>query len=389
MRPANLFPALLTLMATDLLTAPCATADTGRGEINQACALSGCFPGDAPGFPVTIGAPGSYVLTGNLDLASDPLAQTAIVISTPGAWIDFNGYVLTGSATCSGSGVTLDCLPARVDVPGVRIEQAADGATLRNGTIRGFAGHGVESFARATRVSGLVLRHNVGNGVLAQAQAQVSAIVAFENFGHGIQVGPHSRVDNTTAFANHVDGIRTLAPGSVVAGNTATGNGASGFTLGPRTRYTDNVSLDNVGVDSCGNGLCSPLRRYYLTVAEVNGAGPLAACAAGFHMAHLWEIRDPSNLAYDIVLGRTEDDSGSGPIAASLGWVRTGWNARGDSIPGVGNCDAWTSDVDGNGSVARLRQSWNATLDPDEPSNPWFSDVRPCHNEFPAWCVED
>jgi hypothetical protein len=46
-------------------------ASDGQLEINQACAVNtGCFPGDDPGFPVTITQPGSYRLTGNLDLSA-------------------------------------------------------------------------------------------------------------------------------------------------------------------------------------------------------------------------------------------------------------------------------------------------------------------------------
>jgi hypothetical protein len=57
---------LLTL----LLFAPTALALDGAFEVNQTCALAGCFPGDAPGFPVSLPDPGHYVLTS--DLATSP-----------------------------------------------------------------------------------------------------------------------------------------------------------------------------------------------------------------------------------------------------------------------------------------------------------------------------
>jgi hypothetical protein len=50
-----------------LVVASRAVAIDGVLEINQTCAVNtGCFAGDAPGFPVTISATGSYELTSNL-----------------------------------------------------------------------------------------------------------------------------------------------------------------------------------------------------------------------------------------------------------------------------------------------------------------------------------
>ena len=50
---------LLIVIASIISTAPVFASD-GQLEINQACAINtGCFSGDAPGFLVTITAPGS------------------------------------------------------------------------------------------------------------------------------------------------------------------------------------------------------------------------------------------------------------------------------------------------------------------------------------------
>ena len=52
-----------------------------------------------------------------------------------------------------------------------------------------------------------------------------------------------------------------------------------------------------------------------------------AACAAGFHMAALVELLDPSTLAYVAGLGVPEpfqSDQGSGPPFQLRGWARTG-----------------------------------------------------------------
>src|SRR5512133_3687902 len=68
--------------------------------------------------------------------------------------------------------------------------------------------------------------------------------------------------------------------------------------------------------------------NFYLTKTSHNGAEALTACAAGYHMASFWEIRDPSNLRYNTAYGYKTDDSGLGPPTAG-GWIRTGSAASG------------------------------------------------------------
>ena len=75
--------ALLTplLLALGLGPAGPARASDGVLEINQTCATqTGCFPGDAPGLPVTLPVAGSYRLTSNLRTSSHAL--TAILVSS-------------------------------------------------------------------------------------------------------------------------------------------------------------------------------------------------------------------------------------------------------------------------------------------------------------------
>ena len=72
-----------------------------------------------------------------------------------------------------------------------------------------------------------------------------------------------------------------------------------------------------------------PARKFYRTQTTFDGAHALTACVLGFHMASLWEIFNVSVLEYDTSLGATMDDSGSGPPADVLGWIRTGFNSNG------------------------------------------------------------
>jgi hypothetical protein len=64
-------------------------------------------------------------------------------------------------------------------------------------------------------------------------------------------------------------------------------------------------------------------RKYYMTRDRYDGAHALTACAAGYHMASLWEIHETSNLRYDTELGLTRGDSGCGPPNSFSGWSGT------------------------------------------------------------------
>jgi hypothetical protein len=129
------------------------------------------------------------------------------------------------------------------------------------------------------------------------------------------------------------------------------------------------------------------MRQFYLTLAAVDGADALTACAAGYHMASLWEIADPSNLAYNTALGRTRPDSGQGPPTSRSGWVRTGYDSYSASPSGNANCEAWTSAYSGStGSQVYLPSDWTAG---DEDMSVWGVNPGPCHTGHPVWCIED
>jgi len=129
-------------------------------------------------------------------------------------------------------------------------------------------------------------------------------------------------------------------------------------------------------------------RQFYLTRTTHNGAQALSACARGYHMASLWEIHDPSNLRYDTELGLTRDDSGFGPPAAVLGWIRTGLFASDALAPGEANCNAWTEAGELQyGSAVTLIGSWNS---PEERViSPWVAEVTQCSGSRFVWCVQD
>jgi hypothetical protein len=156
-------------------------------------------------------------------------------------------------------------------------------------------------------------------------------------------------------------------------------------------------ALDENGQAPSGN--YAPLlqssggRGFYLTPNNTfQGDDALTACAAGYHMASLWEIYDVSNLAYDTVLGYTGSDSGEGPPTNMLGWVRTGYHtADGDATPGIGNCLAWTSNsATDHGTVVMIGYNWTLT---GTAISPWqaidSAGLTECSDSWRVWCVED
>lgn len=177
----------------------------------------------------------------------------------------------------------------------------------------------------------------------------------------------------------------------------------------PRTNQAmmaSGVSLNDMGIEFPDGTMQTTAaggdtrRAFYLTgdFFPFDGDFVLDQCAAGFHMASLWEIHDASGLRYatDAEVGASvhvRDDSGSGPPAGVLGWIRTGGDSSIAAVEGEGNCFAWTSDgPDGFGTVVQLAPNWGASTASGDPSAviaPWDSDVVPCDNFRRIWCVED
>ena len=124
-------------------------------------------------------------------------------------------------------------------------------------------------------------------------------------------------------------------------------------------------------------------RQFYLTRTEHDGAHALSACAAGYHMASLYEIFDPSNLRYNTELGQTDSDSGFGPPDLFFGWI------RGSVLPpSHTNCSRWTDASSTlRGSAASLHGYFDSN--PLTQISPWFPVSFECNSERRVWCVQN
>jgi hypothetical protein len=130
------------------------------------------------------------------------------------------------------------------------------------------------------------------------------------------------------------------------------------------------------------------LRRFYLTQTPFNGAQALSACAAGHHMASIWEFLDLSNLQYDTSIGFMRADSGVGPPTLAAGWVRTGAPLQNEDTPGIASCLAYTT-ANGNvfGTSVNLPEAFNSTE--VTVISPWESSTPTCDHQIRVWCVQD
>jgi hypothetical protein len=193
-----LFLSLATLSAAPALA-------QGEILITQAKANAGnVTPGDAAGFPVTLSLPGSYILASNLQ---PPANKAGIRIASDFVDIDMNGFRLNGAA-----GATTGIYGA-----------AFKSATIRNGTISGFAAHGI---------------YGTGEFWIVEDMRVV------ENGADGIHCGGGCLVEDSISSLNGADGI-VADFASTVLGNLIIGNG--GFGIQGVAGYGNNTLVENNG----------------------------------------------------------------------------------------------------------------------------------------------
>jgi hypothetical protein len=223
--------AVFSAAAMVLGLAASASAVDGTIEINQAKVLA-----NGGSFPSTIGASGSYRLTGNLTVPANT-DGILVLAAAANSTIDLNGFSITGPGSSSNTQTGIDALNSN-DV------------TVENGAVTGFG-------------FGVVLAHF---GIVRNVHADMN--------GSGMQVGNNSVVQGCTAndstqsgsggircggdgcviSGNTVNGspLNTNArgivcdgSGSLISGNTILGNSAFGLVADPTTGYGENVLSGN------------------------------------------------------------------------------------------------------------------------------------------------
>lgn len=247
MRTHPICTPLLLLLA---LASP-AFASDGVREINQTCAVqTGCFPGDAAGFPVTITAPGSYRLTSNLTI---PDANTSgITLSANDVGIDLNDFALIGPVVCSGTPLT--CTPNSGSGSGIDFSSpSVRGTSIHDGSVTGMGNTGIAVSEQST-VTHVRARWNRNYGIYASYGSTISNSLAFQNGLIGIFAERSATVSGNSAYQNGATGI-FADHGSTLSNNSAYLNGNVGIGTGTGSTISGNAAYDN-GNDgiSAGDG---------------------------------------------------------------------------------------------------------------------------------------
>ena len=231
------------------------SATEGATEINQARALAGgVTPSDLPGFPITIDGPGSFVLTGDLDLSAEAPAIHAIDIVTPflteNVTLDLKGFEIAGPATCSGFADSISCLNTGagngINGPG------ASEVVVRNGMIRNMGNHGILIWGPG-RVDEMTVKHNAGDGVNTGFGSNVSNVIARDNAGDGIAAGDGSTVRDLVGIGNGGRGV-AVGTGGSASSISARDNGGHGIDVGSGSTLTNASSTRSRGYGIYGQG---------------------------------------------------------------------------------------------------------------------------------------
>lgn len=222
-------------------------AADGVLEINQDCATrDGCFADDTGGFPITITQPGSYLLTGTLQI-TDPDID-GIIIDAPDVTLDLNGFAIRGPVVCEGTPTITSCSPSGSNsTAGRGITVGSDAsATLKNGVVRGMDLEGISCFNNTTCLiegiravsngrDGLVVTGALGNG-------HVRNSFAIRNGRHGISGQPRL-VSATVVRGNAVNGMDIAD--TVLRTNNAFRNGEDGIECTNDCLLKDNILSEN------------------------------------------------------------------------------------------------------------------------------------------------
>ncbi|NNE36338.1 MAG: right-handed parallel beta-helix repeat-containing protein, partial [Rhodothermales bacterium] len=224
-----------TIFAIGVALAPLqGTAQEGALEINAACAVMiGCFPGDTPGYPVTISEPGAYRLTSELDLGS--ANTTGIIVAARYVDLDLGGFTIRGvNASGTGTGI-------------------AAGIT-----------------ARATRVhNGFVIGTGL-DGIHLGGESVVEDVIVYGVGRDGIDVGDESRVLYSTSASNGDDGI-VAGESTAVIGNLVWDNVDNGIVFNPASTLRENVSSNNGNLGIIGLGTSIDIAGIGHNVVTNNG----------------------------------------------------------------------------------------------------------------------
>jgi len=196
-------------------------------------------PGDATSvFKIT--APGSYYLTGNLAGVG---GKNGIAVTATNVTIDLHGFALNG---VSGS------------LDGVHMESGTSKLTLRNGTITGWGGDGVDEVdadAQGGIYENIHAAGNGGDGLRLDASCVITACKLDDNSVYGVSVDGRATIKDCTASDNGAGGFY-FGAGSILDSVASANSGTGIESFAEPVLIKNCVAFDNedAGIQSGGGG---------------------------------------------------------------------------------------------------------------------------------------
>lgn len=274
--------------------------------------------------------PGSYYLSSNVTGAA---SLNGIIIQADNVTIDLNGFSLTGTAT-SADGVSLSGTRTNV--------------TIKNGTIRGWGGEGIDAADDTNvQVRDINLSGNASDGVVTGPNSIITSCAAASNLGDGFQVGEGSVVHACTATLNGVAGFNVPGSGS---GGTPGMGGASISHCSATRNVGNGIQGAHTAVISC------TLSYNGLNGVQLNNSS-VFDCEARGNSVHGFS-------GGGIIFSRCKTRSnGQDGFNVGEGTIVDSCNSRGNNGDGiecdkevtVHNCHVEDNNIDGTGADVGIR----------------------------------
>lgn len=276
-------------------------------------------PGDADSaFRIAIS--GSYYLTGNIIVTAAD--KHGIEIAASGVTIDLNGFILAGPLGAAFDGVAASAAGLR------NIE-------VRNGTISGFGGDGVDfqaMQASACVVRDLRVRGNSGAGIRVGPASSVIACTVYENSTDGIVADPGCSIASCLSSSNGFIGIRA-STGANISGCTANVNGTIGISAGANSRISDCTGASNGTL-----GIAASNSTFSLSSASGNGTHGFSISSGSTITACTADRNDGNGISGvddNTISGCTTADNGGEGISVASGNSISGCSSVANTSNGI------------------------------------------------------
>ena len=298
-----------------------------------------------------INQPGSYYLSGNLDVTK----PNGIQINAAGVTLDLNGFQLSRASGTGGAGVNL---PA-----------TAERCVVKNGSVTGFAtGVGAGGSPQGVAFLHLTVSGSSGVGFRAGDSARIESCAALDNGGPGFVIGAYSVVKdcvatrngggftvsagvsltNCRAYLNRGSGV-SASTGCVLTGVSAGANQGDGIETGFGSSLTNCTASNNAGTHGIRAEAESSL-IHCVTRANTTGSN---AASYGIYVGQSSTVLSCTSASNTTTFGGALSGSnGIGIFAASDSRVQdcivTG--NKGDGIRVISRVVVSGNQSDGNGA---------------------------------------